>query len=310
MPEPQEEKSLTAEEEFEKAFEDAVSGKPFEEEEPEAVDTETEEGESSTEEVIPQTEDTEESKADAPSTSSDSSEAGDTDAAEETDWKALYEKEKQRTSSWEGRITAANKRAEEAEKRAKELEGSAGAQEETPPQKQEEADDADPELKEFFAEFPELEKPFTKLVEQRGAAIAQKIVQAEIEKIKPTLDTVSTNQQAEAERAHFAAIDAAHPDWRDSVQNGDLEKWIHEQPSIIRDRLTEVTQKGSASEVIELFDQFKKSSGSNPPQQSPQERSSKAAAAAAVPASSAGPPPDKDVEGDFDTEWEKLVSGK
>jgi len=293
------EKEVTPEEEFEQAFAEVTGEEEHEEQE-----------KKSTEEV-PQSED-EQNSEDAPEGDPTDEESGSEQADDpsgETDYKTLYEKEAQRTKSWEGRIKAANKRAEEAERKAKELEAGKSVAEKAVSAPAQAAEDED--LKNFFADYPELEKPFNKLVTLKGEAIARKIVQEEIQKIAPQITAIKVTQESEIERQHFSAIETAHPDYKGIVERGELDSWIQTQPSFIRNAMIAVTQKGSTEEVIELFDNFKKSNHKkNPtPPSSQNPKSKKAEDLAAVPASRRPIPKGKSND-DYDSAWEEAVSRK
>ena len=293
-----EETQLTPEEEFAKAFAEATTEEPAE---GQSTDQPSEGKEEEGTEKIPQSEEETQAEESAPGNQESETDAS-ANQEDETDYKALYEKEKQRTSSWEGRIKAANKKAEEAEQRAKYLESLAKAEEKKTPTSEAVEDE---DLKNFFEEFPELEKPFNKLLAVKGEAIARKIVQEEIQKISPQINALQASRTEEIERQHWRAIETAHPDWKSYVDNGELQTWIDAQPSIIRDRLSEVTKAGSTGEVIELLDTFKKSK--TPPSNKSTVNSKKAAAADAVPASSGGPPKSPPPKDDYDAAWEEAV---
>lgn len=83
-------------------------------------------------------------------------------------------------------------------------------------------------------------------------------VQEELDKrLKPL-------EQERAEKvaaAHFDAIYAAHPDADSIVESQELKDWIAQQPRIAQQAYTYALQQGSAQDVIEVFDAFKKASG-------------------------------------------------
>lgn len=61
-----------------------------------------------------------------------------------------------------------------------------------------------------------------------------------------------------AEKAHFAKISKAYPDYKQYVDDGSLKQWIEEQPVPIRKEMQRVCEQGTANEVIKLLSQFKK----------------------------------------------------
>lgn len=291
-------KELTPEEEFEKAFTEATA--ESNEDSEEALEPQESQDPESTEEV-PQ-HPTEDQSTSAPEDYQDSGEGEEeSEGGEETDYKALYEKEVQRTKSWEGRIKAANERAKAAEEALKTRSTLEDKSETTPA---EEAVEDDPELAALFEEIPELEKPFKSLVEKRGAEIAQKIVKAEIEKLRPTFEKVETFTRQTETEAHFLQIEKAHPDYRKYVDNGALNAFIESQPSFVRSRMQEITTSGTAEEVIELFDTFKQSNS----KRKAGSTSQKADALAAVPGAPGGPPAGSPDKNDFDAAWKDAIS--
>lgn len=72
-------------------------------------------------------------------------------------------------------------------------------------------------------------------------------------------------QQSEAERqmaAHYTTILQAHPDADDIINSQEFASWRDAQPSFVRDVQEAVLQRGTAAQVVELFDSFKKAHNS------------------------------------------------
>lgn len=207
-------------------------------------------------------------------------------------------KKEQYYRSWEGRL---RKQEEELKKGKKEGQGDSD--------KDASLDDDDPELNEFFEEFPDLKGPISKLI----AKEAKRIVTEEITPLKETVGTVRDTLDEESDQKHYTRITEAHPDWKKIVDSGALFTWINRQPRYLQPRLNEIIESGNTEEVIELLDSYKSSTRvSSKNQTSSSEDSSrrnskseKAQQMEAVPSSSAGPRkpkglPDKD---DFDASW-------
>lgn len=227
--------------------------------------------------------------------------------AQGIDYQNLYEKELQRTKSWEGRIRAANQRAEEAEQKLiKELQARPAPAKEPviPPSAADESVLADDdELKEFFEEYPELVSPFNKLVDRKGEKIARRIVQEELQKITPKIDVLETKYKEDVDNKHFKVIAEAHPDWETYVENGELTNWIEAQPALVQKELNRVMTAGSTREAIELLTMFKSNkSQKNTNTTTPNK---KADDLAAVPASTGGPPIATPNSADYDAAWEE-----
>ena len=237
---------------------------------------------------------------------------------ETIDYKALYEKEAQRTKSWEGRIRAANAKAEEAlgevarlRQENQELRKAAeGRQQASPQGGQVETDDET--LKSFLQEFPDLHAPLQALIRKEAKAL----VTDEMKSIKPTMQKL---EQSEAQRqkdaatkaneAHFDAIREKHPDFQQLVIDGKLDEWISSKPTILQDSLWQVKEKGTAAEVIEMFDTMKADQGIKPSPKSTNEptgdKQEKLKSMVAVPGSTGGPPPNAPDRNDFDSAWDE-----
>lgn len=120
----------------------------------------------------------------------------------------------------------------------------------------------------IFGDFSEeaIAKGVQTLVDQRVEAALAKA-------LKP----IEAQQQQDVAQAHFAAIFERHPDAESIAESKELADWIAAQPSFARAGLEAVLKQGTASEVVEMLDAFKSSTGRTQPATDP-----KAAARAAV----------------------------
>jgi len=250
----------------------------------------------------------------------DNQDEGETPTPEgdDVDWKALFEKEKQKTSSWNGRIRKANERTEDAEKKLtdtlqrievleKQLqEKSDKPQKETLPEDKDiSSDDAD--LTSFFEEYPDLEKPLKKLVRLEAEAIAED----RLSKIAPRVDQLAESSKEEGMRRHFQMIEDAHSDYKKIVDDGYLQRWIDSQPTFLKDSLERVRTQGNAKEVIEMLDSFKRTTGWKVPSTTPKKREpnpSKVDALLAVEGNTGGPPKGQPDSNDFDAAWDEVTA--
>ena len=99
------------------------------------------------------------------------------------------------------------------------------------------------------------------------------------------------HQMSEVEK-HYGAIYQAHPDADSVVESQELDSWINSKPSFVRDAYRAVLDpqgQGTAAQVIELFDTFKKETGATKAAPAPApsvdpKAAAKAAIAAAQPA--------------------------
>lgn len=212
-------------------------------------------GDNGTEDTSQQSDDG--SDASTPDNDSDgqASDTDDDDSTEETPEQkiARLEAENQKLnhkmSSWDGRIKKETELRKAAEAKLNEKD-SDGSDDVTP-------EEDDKELKDFFEEYPDLEKPIKTVAEK----IATKIVEKRMGKVEQKVDTVVDSQQADADEKHINAIKEAHPDWENIYKSGALTKWISNQPEILQSRYEEIVNSGKTSEVIGMFDQYKESTG-------------------------------------------------
>lgn len=111
----------------------------------------------------------------------------------------------------------------------------------------------DPEI---FGDFSEeaLAAGIQKLVDLRVQAKVDQLVG---EKLAP----LQQKAAQESASAHLQAIYEAHPDADSVVESKELADWMGSQPSFVQQAMQQVLQQGSTQEVIELFDQFKKATG-------------------------------------------------
>lgn len=114
---------------------------------------------------------------------------------------------------------------------------------------------AEDELAKLFHDFPELEEGVRKLVDERLAAIEQKLAPV----VKQTEETAI----ADATDAHFKSIREAHSDFESVVDSTEFGKWIESQPSFVREQYQLVCEKGTASQVIEMLTAYKDATGLN-----------------------------------------------
>ena len=107
---------------------------------------------------------------------------------------------------------------------------------------------ADPEL---FGDFsPEaMAKGVAKLVEAQ--------VQARLAQIDQKLQPFEQKAAADASAQHFNAIYSAHPDADSILESQEFAVWKGAQPAVVRAALDQALEKGSSTDVIEVFSAFK-----------------------------------------------------
>jgi hypothetical protein len=164
-------------------------------------------------------------------------------------------KEKQKTSSWNGRITAANKRVTdlEAELETAKQKQAPSAEDAAAAAKAQSTTESDNEvLDRFRTDFPELSSAFD-IMQKRIDGVtttpakedAAKPAEATPAEVKTTIDE------------HTTAIRKVHPDLSEMVNTGVLLTWINKQPDFIRPTLTTIYTHGQAEDVINMVTEFK-----------------------------------------------------
>lgn len=114
----------------------------------------------------------------------------------------------------------------------------------------------DPDL---FGDFSEeaLAKGIETVVERRTATLVETVKALQ----QQLLNVTAPIEQAKAEeatKAHFDAIHAKHPDSDTLVQSPEFTAWVEAQPSFARDGLKAVVEQGTAEQVIEMLDAYRK----------------------------------------------------
>lgn len=155
----------------------------------------------------------------------------------------------------------------------------------------------------IFGDFTDadLVKGIAKLVDMRvTAAIAP--MQADVQGVKQTIAPLQQTAAKTELDAHYEAIYGKHPDAGSLVESQELGAWIDSHPSFVRPALRQVLDSGTAPQVIELFDNFKKATGvqqaaAGAPKPDPQADAAAAAKAAAASAPPAIPVSLSDIPG-------------
>lgn len=194
--------------------------------------------------------DTNVNTSEAPNTAdSQTQDIGNGDA---TDYRSLYEQERQRTKSWEGRLSARDREnnalKEELEKYRKLVQ-----------QKEDEDDSKEDEtVKAFLEEFPELAAPIQKLIEKATRKTSKTVVSDIESRVQEHIAPIATTVQEVTLEKHLNTIRTAHNDFDEIVKSGDVQKWIDEQPEFMKPSLQRVYEQGYATEVVELLSQYKR----------------------------------------------------
>lgn len=222
------------------------------------------------------------------------------------DYKSLYEKEVQRTKSWDGRLSAKDRELQELRHQMTAMEQRINAAAQTQ-QTQEQSDELDESVKGFLEEFPELAKPIQKMIDKAaaryGRTVADDVTQRFEQRLESTLKPIATTVQETSVERHLNTIKSAHNDFEDIVRSGALQEWIGTQPRYMIPALQAVYDRGQAQDVVDLIGQYKSATQK---QATPQQDTQQRKPAAAVRSRQHQAPlnrQDKIPEDDFDAAW-------
>jgi len=134
-----------------------------------------------------------------------------------------------------------------------------------------------------------LKKDYPELAETLVPAL-QKMIEAGVslktaeltKQFNEALAPIQKSAEDSAYEAHFSVITDAHPDFRELMKNGSIDKWIDTLPGYAKSGATHVIEAGSAKEVVELFDQYKAAHAAPAPVPAKSDAEIKAAADAAI----------------------------
>ncbi len=115
-------------------------------------------------------------------------------------------------------------------------------------------DGANPDL---FGDFSEeaLATGIKALIEQQVSARVDA-------RMNEALKPFQQKEADTAEQIHYNAIYGKHPDADSIMESKELQDWIQAQPSFISVSINDVLKNGTAQQVVEVFDQFKSTTGS------------------------------------------------
>ncbi len=119
------------------------------------------------------------------------------------------------------------------------------------------------ELAALFGDFSEKELAtgIQKLIDLKVETRVMKSVDERFksvdERLNQALSPLQQREQETAEKEHFAAILAAHPDADKIAAGNELSNWVQAQPSFMRVAIEQVLKQGTAQEVIDVLTSFK-----------------------------------------------------
>lgn len=183
----------------------------------------------------------------------------------EQDYKALLDKERQRTRSWEGRISKAERLAKELAEENQRLKAGMESDDNAAGGEADAGDHADDTLSaEDQAALDELANDYPVIYRALNAAtkkVANDSGKKVVERISKVENTIRTQEES-SRIAHFQALDGAHPNWReDYIHSGELDEWIESLPYRDANRYLAIKKNGGTESVLTMFDEFAKATG-------------------------------------------------
>lgn len=97
--------------------------------------------------------------------------------------------------------------------------------------------------------------------------LAKAFAKEEVTPVAKKADELAATFNSREEAAHFGAIAAKHPDFRDVAQSAEFKAFMDGLPEDVRADAQKIAQGGTAAEVIELLDVFKETAGSKQAEQ-------------------------------------------
>jgi len=214
--------------------------------------------------------------------------------------------EQNKTSSWDGRIKAANKRADEAEAKNKEFEERLKALESgTDAVDKPAAGDKAADIKKFFDDYPEFEAPIKALIAKGITGQTGGVTMDEVKaEILPEVEKANALSEEQVnQNKYMSDLQEYHSDVVSLINSGKITEWIDKQPAYIARELTRVYQGGTVEEAKTLIDEFKRTSGyttSNNSEHNDSEKDDKLKSMLEVDSDSAGPPAGEPDKNNFD----------
>jgi len=151
------------------------------------------------------------------------------------------------------------------------------------------------EVKPDFGDFSDeaLSKGIEKFVQdQVSARVAAATAELEA-KVAEKLTPLEKQRVEAANALHFKTIYDAHPNMDSLLESTEFKGWLEGQQSLVRSAYATALERGTALEVVEVFDSFVKATGKTaapPPPPAPAPADPAAAARAAIAAAEAKPP--------------------
>lgn len=153
----------------------------------------------------------------------------------------------------------------------------------------------DSSWEELNEDFPEI----AKAVDKRLSSQIDQAIAARFQQVEQTIAPIQQRLQQETLNREYAALEAAHPDWRDVSQSNDFGQWLETQPAQVQSLINST----SAADAAWLIDNFKRNTSTAPSLQ--QQRQQRLAASVGI--SSRRESRQPEATDDFDSAFDSAV---
>jgi hypothetical protein len=189
------------------------------------------------------------------------------DAPTETstpDYKVLFEAEQQRTRSWEGRLSAAERRNAELQAQ---IQTPVSTKQDTPVSTESLVDADDPLIQSFIKEMgADFIKPLDAYMKKQLKPIIEELIKPFVDRVPVIEQRVAANDEVRVQE-HFGKIYSAHSDVEDLVKpdpvtnQSALDVYVESLPYAEAVSKKKIMQDGTTQQVIDLLTEFKKKTG-------------------------------------------------
>lgn len=108
------------------------------------------------------------------------------------------------------------------------------------------------EFKEAFPEIADAMEARLKVIDQQAERAAQRVIEQRLSEVDQRIKPIEESYGREVIAEQVAALDAAHPDWRDIYQSNGFHEWLDRQPEPVR-RLNESDAAEDAAYLISSY---------------------------------------------------------
>lgn len=131
-------------------------------------------------------------------------------------------------------------------------------------------------------DFPEIAQALEDRLKHEAKNLQQQVVNQAVGRFEKRLEPIEQQRQHDYIRDQYAALEAAHPNWREESSSVDFKNWLQLQPQPVK----QLYQSNAATDAAYLLDSFKAMTGRNKapePSQIQQKRNADLARSVSVP---------------------------